>query len=73
VINLYRRPDFQAAPALIRSVLSEKCAVKGIPVPTHRSIQDSPYRKEFSPIIASSNQIAFFSWYRLRLPMLVLL
>ncbi len=46
VINLYRRPDLQAAPTLIRSVLSEKCAVKGIPVPTHRSIQESPYRGE---------------------------
>lgn len=46
IINLFRRRDLQSHPELIRSVLIEKCESKDIPVPTFKSIENSPYRDE---------------------------
>lgn len=46
IINLYRRPDLQDEPHVIREVLVEKCDTKGVPVPTLASIDASPYRPE---------------------------
>jgi predicted nucleotidyltransferase component of viral defense system len=46
VVNLFRRRDLQAEPALIRAVLIEKCERKGIPVPSYTDLESSPYRAE---------------------------
>lgn len=35
VVNLYRRADLRGDRALVLSILEEKCAFKGVPVPTH--------------------------------------
>ena len=34
IVNLFRRPDLRLYPELVRAVLAEKCAVKGVAVPT---------------------------------------
>ena len=36
IINLFRHDDFQAAPAVIREALHEKCCTKGVPIPDTR-------------------------------------
>lgn len=46
IIHLFRRPDLQREPALIRQVLAEKCAAKDVPVPTLDSVVQSPFREE---------------------------
>jgi hypothetical protein len=46
IVNLFRRPDLQREPELIRRVLEQKCALKGIPIPTFEAIQQSPFRAE---------------------------
>ena len=46
IINLFRRPDLREAPELIRAVLEEKCAGKGIPVTSFAAISNSPLRAE---------------------------
>lgn len=46
VVNLYRRDDFQPDPKVVRSVLSEKCKLKGIPVPTFELVETSEARAE---------------------------
>lgn len=46
VVHLYWRDDLRLAPDLIRSVLTEKCATKGVPIPTVSLIENSPLRQE---------------------------
>jgi predicted nucleotidyltransferase component of viral defense system len=46
IINLFRRPDLQREPELIRGVLGEKCAAKGVAVPTFDAVLQSPFRAE---------------------------
>jgi len=46
IVNLFWRQDLSAEPALIRTVLAEKCKVKGVPIPTLKAIQNSPRRAE---------------------------
>lgn len=46
IVNLLRRQDLGLKPALIRTVLAEKCRVKGVPIPTLKAIQNSPRRAE---------------------------
>lgn len=46
IINLFRRADLRAHPDTIRAALEEKCAFKGIPVPTAETIVSSPHRAE---------------------------
>ncbi|MBI3615177.1 MAG: nucleotidyl transferase AbiEii/AbiGii toxin family protein [Candidatus Omnitrophica bacterium] len=46
IINLFWHQDLRAEPALIRSVLLEKCRSKGVPVSAFESIKNSPYRAE---------------------------
>ena len=53
IINLFRREDMQADPAEIRALLTEKCAAKGVPVPTLAGIQGSPHRAELETEWAS--------------------
>ena len=48
VVNLYRRRDLHIYPAVIAAALSDKCASKGIPVPTFGAIADSPAHAEFA-------------------------
>ncbi|MBL1150085.1 MAG: WYL domain-containing protein [Armatimonadetes bacterium] len=42
IVHLYRRGDFREQPEVVRQVLLEKCESKGVPVPTFRSISQSP-------------------------------
>lgn len=44
VVHLYRRQDLQPDRAVVRSTLAQKCAFKGIPVPTYASLTDRPER-----------------------------
>jgi predicted nucleotidyltransferase component of viral defense system len=44
VVHLYRRQDLQPDRAVVRSTLVQKCAFKGIPVPTYASLTDRPER-----------------------------
>lgn len=46
VVNLYRRRDLHLYPDVIAVALAEKCASKGIAVPTFHSIDSSPARVE---------------------------
>ncbi len=46
IINLFRRHDLRLHPALIRDVLVEKCATKGLPLTNIASIQGSKLRNE---------------------------
>lgn len=46
IILLFRRPDLQVEPKVIKSVLIEKCASKNVPVPTIESIQQSDNKAE---------------------------
>ena len=46
IIDLFWRQDLKAEPALIRTVLTEKCRVKGIPIPTLKTIQNPSRRAE---------------------------
>lgn len=46
IIHLFRRPDLQREPELIREVLAEKCAAKGVAVPTVDTVLQSPHRAE---------------------------
>jgi predicted nucleotidyltransferase component of viral defense system len=46
IVNLFRRPDLQREPELIRTVLDQKCAAKGVPVPTLESLLAAPFRAE---------------------------
>jgi predicted nucleotidyltransferase component of viral defense system len=78
IINLFRRPDLGSDPALIRSVLAEKCVHKSIAVPTYQSIVESPFRAELEsewanmlehqlpalpPFPSFFNELSvFFSW-----------
>ena len=38
IVNLFRRPDLRTHPELIREVLADKCASKGIDVPTYETV-----------------------------------
>lgn len=42
IVNLFRRPDFRQHADLIRDILGQKCAAKGIPVPSVEAISASP-------------------------------
>lgn len=42
IVNLFRRREFRQHASLIRSILEQKCAAKGIPVPTVEAIRASP-------------------------------
>jgi predicted nucleotidyltransferase component of viral defense system len=44
VVHLYRRQDLQPDRAVVRNTLAQKCAFKGIPVPTYASLTDRPER-----------------------------
>lgn len=44
IVNLFRRRDLRSAGDLIREVLHEKCASKGVPVPTMATVEGSPHR-----------------------------
>ncbi len=46
IVLLFRRPDLQTEPSVIKSVLIEKCASKNVPVPTIESIQQSESKAE---------------------------
>ena len=46
IVNLFWRQDLRAEPSLIRTVLSEKCTVKGAPIPSLKAIQNSSHRAE---------------------------
>nr|MBA3845069.1 nucleotidyl transferase AbiEii/AbiGii toxin family protein [Planctomycetota bacterium] len=46
IVNLFRRDDLQAVPALIRDALQEKCRTKGVPVPTLASVMGSDFFSE---------------------------
>ena len=46
IINLYRREDFKKQPAEIHRLLGEKCAVKGIPMISLRTIHSSEFKDE---------------------------
>lgn len=46
IINLFRRSDLRMYPEAIRSALEEKCAAKGIPVPTASDFVASPFVAE---------------------------
>src|SRR5690606_385995 len=50
IIYLYRRSDLHAEPHLIRLVLEDKCAVKGLIVPEIEYFQNSSYQ---SAIVSS--------------------
>lgn len=42
IVNLFRRPDFRQHATLIRNILEQKCAAKGIPLPSVDAIAASP-------------------------------
>jgi len=44
VVNLYRHGDSRPAPAVLRDVLEQKCAYKGIALPTFEALQ--PHRAD---------------------------
>ena len=44
IVNLFRRHDLRSAAGLVREVLHEKCAGKGVPVPTMALLEESPHR-----------------------------
>jgi predicted nucleotidyltransferase component of viral defense system len=44
IINLFRRRDLRNAATLVREVLHEKCASKGVPVPTMAALEQSLHR-----------------------------
>ncbi len=44
VVHLYRRQDLQPNRAVVRSTLAQKCAFKGISVPTYAALTDRPER-----------------------------
>lgn len=46
IVNLFRRNDLRLHAQLIRDVLVEKCAVRGVEVPTLASVAASPHRAE---------------------------
>jgi predicted nucleotidyltransferase component of viral defense system len=46
VVHLYRRPDLRHHAALVAEVLAEKCANKGVPLPTLASVEASELRDE---------------------------
>ena len=60
IVNLYRRTDLRKEAGLIREVLHEKCASKGVPVPTLSAIEQSPHREalvsEWSNMLAHQLQ-----------------
>ena len=46
IVHLFRRDDFRRQPEAIRQVLIEKCASKGVPVPTFAALEASPHRAD---------------------------
>lgn len=42
VVNLFRRREFRQHAALVSEVLAQKCAAKGVPIPSEQGIRDSP-------------------------------
>ena len=46
IINLFRRSDLREQPELIRDVLGEKCASKGVTIPTFELIEAATTRGE---------------------------
>jgi predicted nucleotidyltransferase component of viral defense system len=46
VVHLHRHPDLVGLTEAVRSVLAQKCAHAGIPVPTGETIRSSPFRAE---------------------------
>ncbi len=44
IINLFRRRDLRSAAGLVREVLHEKCASKGVSVPTMAALEQSVHR-----------------------------
>lgn len=48
IILLYRRWDRSVPAASIREALTAKCASKGVPVPTHDTLQNAPTRAELA-------------------------
>lgn len=46
VVNLYRRRDLPIQPQMIAAALAEKCAAKGIPIPSFLALESSPARGE---------------------------
>jgi predicted nucleotidyltransferase component of viral defense system len=44
IINLFWRDDLRSQPNVIWQVLVEKCASKGVPVPTFVALESSPHR-----------------------------
>ena len=54
VVNLYRRPEAQAAREDIRAVLAEKCAFKKISVPKLADLL--PFREDAAATIAENRE-----------------
>ena len=48
IVNLYRRDDLRGEPDLVRTVLDEKCASKGVPVPDAGTFDDEDRRAELA-------------------------
>ena len=48
IVNLFRRDDLRGEPEIVRTVLHEKCASKGVPVPDARSFDDQDRRAELA-------------------------
>jgi len=46
IVNLFRRHELRAHPETTRAALEEKCAFKGIPVPTAETIVSPEFRDE---------------------------
>ena len=46
IVNLFRRPDFRQHAGVVLDVLKQKCAAKGISVPSAESIRGSPMFEE---------------------------
>lgn len=46
IVHIHRHPDLQGLAGRVRSVLAQKCAHAGIPVPDLEAIRTSPYVEE---------------------------
>ncbi len=46
IIRLFRREGFRLVPAAVQEVLSQKCAHRGLPLPTLAALEASPNRAE---------------------------
>ncbi|MDP3936928.1 MAG: nucleotidyl transferase AbiEii/AbiGii toxin family protein [Deltaproteobacteria bacterium] len=51
VVNLYRHGDSRPSPAVLRDVLAQKCAYKGIALPTFEALQ--PHRADLEAMWAN--------------------